>query len=225
VRSADNRPVLRDQADEYAAVWGAFQDLGVLADHRAGWAGWANGRTPHRLLMALIHQPEARAAVARVQRSLQHVPGVELHPPEFLHISIQSLGFEHDVQADLGTLAAALSGVGRVPLLLGAPNAFQSAVFLEVHSAGRLRQLRRDVRDALGPPLTRLDPYPGMLFHLTVGYFGPRAEARTVRAALRAVRGPAAVWTSVDELSLVELPTDQRVAYPALRAVATFPLA
>jgi RNA 2',3'-cyclic 3'-phosphodiesterase len=213
-----------DQAAEYAAAWAAFERLERTAPHRQDWARWSAGHTVHRLFAVLVDELAARGAVACVQRALVDLHDLEVHPAHFLHVSLQSLGFDRQLDIDLGAVAAAVADQPAFELCLGAPNAFQSAVFLEVHSQGRLLALRTALRNVGGPALGRLDPYPGLLFHLTLGYFGPRLGTDQLRARLRPLRDGRCVRARVDEVGLFEVPTDQRQAYPLLAPVSRFRL-
>jgi 2'-5' RNA ligase len=213
-----------DQATEYAAAWAAFGRLQRAAPHRLDWARWSAGHTVHRLFAVLLEEPAAQAAVARVQRALVGMHDLELHPAHFLHVSLQSLGFDRQLEIDLAAVAAALAEQPAFDLDIGAPNAFDSAVFLEVHSHGRLLALRTAVRRVGGPALARLDPFPGLLFHLTLGYFGERMDTAELRTRLRPLRDRPGVRVHVDEVGLFEVPTDQRQAYPLLAPVRRFRL-
>jgi hypothetical protein len=117
--------------------------------------------------------------------------------------------------------------LARVPafsIQLRAASAFRSAAFLEVHSNGRLLDLRTVVRRAGGPRLQHVDPFAGLLFHLTLGYFDAHVDVAAVRERLRSLRANGSITLPADELALVEVPTDQREAYPLLEPVRRFRL-
>jgi hypothetical protein len=59
----------------------------------------------------------------------------------------------------------------------------------------------------------------------TLGYFGDQADARLVRAGMAAWRDRAVARCTVERIHLVQVPTDQLVAYPALESIESFPLA
>jgi len=117
-----------------------------------------------------------------------------------------------------------LAEVPAFEIELGGVNAFESAVFVEVHSRGRLFELRQHIRRVGGQALTRLDPLPGYLFHLTLGYFDRTASVARVREAIQPLRQRMTARVRVDEVVLVELPTDQRVAYPQFEPLRRFPM-
>jgi hypothetical protein len=217
-----------DQAAAYAAAWRAFEGLERLADHRSDWSDWVAGRGPHLLLMALIRDSPTVQAIQAVQHALNMPRDVELHAPHFFHISIQSFGFgrltDHDAELP-NRLALELCKVPAFDVVLGGPNAFHSVVFLETHSGGRLLDVRRAARIAAGPMLGEIDPYPGFLFHLTIGHFGPGADAAQIQQAIRPLREIITARTRITTIALVDVPTDQLVAYPPLEPLATFRLA
>jgi hypothetical protein len=226
------------EADQYAAAWSTFERLEQAAYHRRDWADWVAGRGPHLLLLAPVVDPAVHAAVAQAQDALRQVPGLELHPPDFLHLSIQSFGFlappgrpKGEGELTFGELGAAIpalaSRLARVPAFdvhVGGLNALHSAAFLETSSAGHLQGLRYAVREAASRMLKRIDPYPDYLFHLTVGYFGSAADLSAARLAILPLRVRTTTRLRLDRLELVRLPTDQREPYPAFESLAYFPL-
>lgn len=215
---------MHDQADQYAAAWAEFERLERVATHRADWAQWAAGRRQHTLFMVRL-DGAARSAVDDVHQRLRGMRGLELHEPHFLHISVQSCGFDDALTVDHDRIAAEVGAQTAFEVHLGGLNAFHSAVFLEVHSGGRLLGLRHALRAALGPALETIDPYPGLLFHLTLGYLSAGADVRTLREAIRLLRTADYGRVRVDRVDLVSVPTDQRVPFPELESISSFALA
>lgn len=233
----------RDQVDGYQAAWRSFQALRQPADHRRDWAAWAAGRSAHVLLVVPVRERRTVAHVQRLRGAMADIPCLDLHPPHFLHVSVQSFGFlggghggaraadELDGPA-LGELIPRLArGLAEVPtfeLSLGRVNAFQSSVFLETWSAGGLRRVRDAARSAAAGvvPLHEMDPFPGYLFHLTLGYLDATTPLAPLRQSLRAQRGGTIppIPLRVEAVELVRLPADQREPYPVLECLARFPL-
>jgi len=174
--------------------------------------------------MAIVRDAAAVQAVQKVQRTLAGIDGLELHEPHFFHISLQSCGFNDALALDAERIQAALETLPSFDVVLGGVNAFHSAVFLETHSAGRLLALRRALRAAIGPRLDAIDPYPGLLFHLTLGYLSHDAELETMRATLRPLRARATATVTINRVDLVQVPTDQRVPFPDLAPLRSFRL-
>jgi 2'-5' RNA ligase len=216
---------VRDQAAEYAAAWATFEGLERVSPHRADWAAWAASHGRHTLFMALVRDPAALAAIGNVQRCLAGIAGLELHARHFFHISIQSCGFDDALALDDARLRAALSASPSFEVVLGGVNAFRSAVFLETHSDGQLLELRHRLRGAIGPALEAIDPHPDFLFHLTLGYLGQGTLVQKLREVIRPLRECETVRVRIDRLDLVQVPTDQRVAYPRLEPFRSFELA
>jgi 2'-5' RNA ligase superfamily len=212
-------------ADEYAAAWRMFEGLERVAPHREDWARWANGRRLHTLLMALVEDAGAVAAIAQVQARLEGLAGLELHAQHFFHISLQTCGFGHELAVDHVRVEEAVSGLKPFQVELGGVNAFHSAVFLETHSAGQLLALRRALRDGLGPRVHGIDPHDGFLFHLTVGYLQAGAEIGAIRERIKGLREHKVATLTIEQVALVEVPTDQQVAFPRLEPIRTFALA
>jgi 2'-5' RNA ligase len=209
--------------DVYDRAWKTFRGLRRLAPHRADWGEWAGSRAFHLLALAPVQGVDMR----QVQDALRHLPGVELHPPEFLHITIQSLGFPDrpdSIGCVLGALEEQITQLPAFDLELGGLNALHSCTFLEVRPTAALMALRTAVRRGVGDAITALDPYPDYLFHLTVGYFDAGASVEKLVAAIEPLRTHAAGTLHVAAVDVVALPTDQRVAFPPLDPIARFNL-
>jgi 2'-5' RNA ligase len=224
VRALQRSGMIHHGQAEYLRAWQRFEQLERLAAHRVDWAAWAAGHHHHRLFALLPRQATVLEAIELAQQSLRHMVGVELHPREFFHLTLQTLGFDDQLDYDAEALARVLAREPAFDIQLGGVNAFESAVFLEVHGWGELLALRRHIRRVGGAPLARLDPVSGYLFHLTLGYFDTTASAASVCTAIRSLRQRWTTHVRVDEVALVELPTDQRVAYPPFEPLMRFPL-
>jgi 2'-5' RNA ligase len=234
-RRIRSRVIVLPAVDEdavYGQVWERFRQLRRPAAHRADWAAWASGGPVHVVLVAPVSCAGTREYVRGAQRRLKEVRGVELHPPEFLHITVQSLGFadwtggggSESVQQLIPVLSENLARVRAFDLVLGGLNAFESCVFLEVRPSAGLSRVRAAIRQALGPQMQRIDPYPEYLFHLTVGYFGANASTSEIVRAVEPLRHDRGGRMSVNSIDLVGLPTDQQLAYPPLAPIARFEL-
>ena len=224
--------MIANDEDLYERAWEAFRRLSRPADHRRDWGHWAAGHDLHLLVLAPVAGAASRASITRVQGALRNLAGVEIHPPEFLHITLQSLGFvsRAELQPSDGLrrlaleLAPRIAQINPFEVMLGGVNALHSCAFLEVRPSAGLRALRHAVRAAAGAGIQELDPYPDYLFHLTIGYFGQRASMHTLVPAIARLRGHAAGRLLVDRVDLVALPTDQAVPFPPLAPVARFKL-
>ncbi len=224
----------RDQAPAYEDIWQQFLALERPRPHRADWAGWVEGRGPHLLVVARVRDTALHRALDVLRADLADVPAIEAHPPHFLHLTVQSCGFLGGpgtaaaggpaAGALVSRLAGQLAQLPAFEIEIGGTNAFYSAAFLETHSGGRLQQARSTVRAAAGRAVTWNEPLEGFVFHLTVGYLDATAPAERVRRALAPWRTAMLGRILVDELELVQVPTDQREAFPGLSTLARFPL-
>jgi 2'-5' RNA ligase len=209
--------------DAYDRAWQTFRGLERPAPHRADWGEWAGSRAFHLLVLLQAHGIELQ----HVQDALRQLPGVELHPSAFLHITIQSLGFTDrlDSVGDVfGALEKPLTQLPAFDLELGGLNALHSCAFLEVRPTHTLLALRTAVRHALGDAIQAIDPHPDYLFHLTVGYFDAAASIESLVAAIGPLRTHSAGRLHVNAVDLVALPTDQRIPFPPLDSLARFNL-
>jgi 2'-5' RNA ligase len=212
----------------FGRAWETFGGLSHPAQHRVDWGAWAANHDFHLLVLVPIESAETRACARQVQDSLGHLPGVELHPAEFLHITIQSLGFLDRADPIASLVAALEKQIARVnafDVRLGGLNALHSCAFLEVRPSTGLSALRTAVRRAVGDAIHEIDPYPDYLFHLTVGYFGAGASIDSLVAAIEPLRDHSAGTLHVNAVDLVALPTDQVQPFPPLEPLARFTLA
>ncbi len=236
--SVDRTATFRDQAAVYERIWQQFLALDVPRPHRQDWAGWVDGRGPLLLLVARVRAPAVLDRVETVRARLCEVPGLELLPDHFLHVTVQSCGFlapplaspregeldREAMRALVPRLAAQLSRVAPFRVDVGGLNAFYSAAFLELHSGGWLAQVRRAARAAAETAATWPDPGDGFVFHLTLGYFDGQSTVFEACRAIDPLRDAYLGSACVDEVELVQVPADQREAFPPFSVRARFPL-
>jgi len=78
--------------------------------------GWREGRHFHACHLTLDDQPQLRELVADYQQALTGMTGIDLIPPQWLHLTVQGIGFtdeisaaelvalDHALAAELGTI-------------------------------------------------------------------------------------------------------------------------
>jgi len=132
--------------------------------------------------------PALQAAIPRIQRALELSEAVDLVPPEWLHLTLQEVGFVDAVpQAHVGAVCEAarhLSGLGPLELSLGPLETMHSAVVLEAGPADDLSRLRTELHRAttavMGPSVPAHPTGGEFRPHVTLGYLNRDCEAREV---------------------------------------------
>src|SRR5690348_7434574 len=68
-----------------------------LRNHWWWRPGWTTGRHYYACHLTLDDQPQLRQLVARYQQAIEDRPGLDLIPPEWLHITMQGIGFTDEI--------------------------------------------------------------------------------------------------------------------------------
>lgn len=154
-----------------------------------------------------------------------------MHPPSFLHISIQEIGFLSDAPArrdeitrkDLDELISQahrpLLDFPAFRVVLGPVNSFADAAFLDVDDDGWLSRIHRRLLDfSTVPPSTRY-PY---LPHMTLAHYDRTAPIGNLPAVLAEWRDLPLGEFTVDRVEVVLLDTQE--TFPPFEVVHEFRL-
>jgi 2'-5' RNA ligase len=171
-------------------------------------------------------------ALDELRAALAQYPFVRIHPDGFLHIMLQELGFvcnkpERRDEMSPGRLdefvasvTPALADATSFDVHIGGANAFQDAVFLDVHDRGYCARLHARLREiAAVPSVPRLAYLP----HTTIAHFTEQAPIGNVPATLARWRDREFGAFHVDKIEVLTLKLDE--PYPPLEAFAVLPLA
>lgn len=157
--------------------------------------------------------PELHAHVAEYQRAVKHLPGLNLVPPEWLHLTVQGVGYADETPAEnvtavVRSVRAKLSEVRSFALTFARPIIFGEAIAIRPQPAEPLQQLltviRAGIADAVGPDAVPTGPEHARGFHphLSIAYSNGDADAAPYRAALAMVdRQP--VTATVSAVTLI----------------------
>lgn len=174
-------------------AWAEFLALDETMGPTPGaLAEWHRGRKRYAVWLLRVTDTFARRrqAVAAGRLGSAVVPV----PPTDLHVTVWVSGFpceraRLDDDVPVATLLAQRSAVSGAPLprlSLGAPGAFATCAFFEVHDpSGDLAALRETLAHA-GAPEVRFAPYRP---HLTIGRFADTRAAAPVAAIIARMRG------------------------------------
>jgi hypothetical protein len=157
--------------------------------------GHAVGRHFWACHLILDDQPQLRQLAADYQQALTGLPGIDLIPAQWLHLTMQGIAFTDEVTADeLGhldhALTAALAAVEAPAVEFRALTIQREAVYLKAHPAAALTPLRRAAHDAvlsvLGPARFTETPADVAKFlpHVSIGYITYDGDPQPIAAAL-----------------------------------------
>jgi 2'-5' RNA ligase len=174
----------------------------------------------HRRLLTLHDQPQLRGLVGTYQQAIENLPGLDLIPPPWLHITMQGIGFTDEISPteldDLAeALAGELSGIDPPRVSFRYLTVVPEAVYLKAHPADGLYPQRaamhRAVATVLGPGRTETMP-GGERFnpHVSIAYVSADGEVQPIAQTLRTA-APSTVAATFHRASLLEFHRDNRM--------------
>lgn len=179
--------------------------------------GWREGRRFYTWHLTFEHATELHELVDSYQHELATLPGLDLIPREWLHLTMQGVGFtDETADEDLDRLISAAQRrlADRPPASLTFHHALirPEAIVLPATPADSVIAIRDAIRDAF--PEAGLGDAPeqrdGFVPHASVAYVNEDGSAAPIRAALARVSPqPAAV--TVHAASLIILGRDARM--------------
>ncbi len=225
-----------DIPSSFEAAWALFQaaDSLRLVDDTLEWQ-WTRGRAQYLAFLVRLEDAAARDYVSRMQERIAIIPGVELYPDWYWHITVKGAGFQvikrtHDddvLRQDVPRIAAqAREQLARQPAFeaqLGLANGFSEVVFIELHDGGRVRDLNTLLTEHLPVPRYPIDGGT-FLPHVSIARFTSNEGLAQLKETLAALRreepGPA---FSVRRVEFVKVWLSE--AMPEFDTLATYPLA
>ncbi len=222
---------MSEQEEAFPKVWESFCELDQITDGRHDTPEWrARGGV---FAVCIIRVPEQilDPAFELLQRAMEALPNLRIHPSHFLHISLQELGFVTDdrqqaaeiTPAELEEFVTIAAGpIGERPpfrVSLGSANSFQDAPFLEAHDDEHLSRLHQRLFEMTATQRSPRFPY---LPHATIGHYTGAAPADAAIELLSNWRSTQFGEFDVSEVEIATLVTDEE--YPAFQPYAVFPL-
>jgi 2'-5' RNA ligase len=192
-----------------------------LVDHWWWRPGWRSGRHFYACHIAMGGNEEFRRLVATYQRALEDVPGLDLIPARWLHLTLQGIGFVDEIDDQLlsDVTAAIRDGVATVRAPSAAfhhPVVRPEAVYLSASPSEPIRALKAVVATAIAkvlpPPLAvgiggDLGSFRP---HVSVAYSNTSQPAEPILERLSAVQAEP-VSLDLDEVSILEFHRDHRM--------------
>jgi 2'-5' RNA ligase len=182
-----------------------------LCDHWWPRPGWRPGRIALTWHLTFPDAPALGNHVAAYQRALDGLPGLGAVPAEWLHLTVQAIGYADEIPAPTvaAVVAAVRARVAALPpfeLVFDRPTIYGEAIAIHTRPDAPVEHLRARVRagiaDVLGDVATAPEQAHGFLPHVTIAYSRIDADATPYAAALDEVeQAPTSV--PVTEIALI----------------------
>jgi len=201
----------------------AAEPRAVTAIRNHWWwrPGWRAGRHFYACHLTLDDQPQLQTLVKQYHDAIGHLPGLDLIPRQWLHITMQGIGFADEISpADLEAVTAAVQE--RLRALEPPAAAFHratvqpEAVLLKAEPPRTLYQLRIAVYDAIASILdpgkfSEHRPEPRQFtLHVSAAYVTSDGPAEPVAEAIAGL-DPKPVTATFHAISLLEFHRDRRM--------------
>lgn len=186
-----------------------------MANHWWWRPGWRVGRRMYTWHVTFDDKPAIHDLAAKYQAKLAGLPGLDLIPARWLHLTTQGVGFtdevsDSDVDAIVGATRTRLSALAPIAATLGPVTVTPEAILLDVAPLPLLRRLREELRaaiiDVLGPQ--RLMEPEDWTPHVSVAYSNSTAPAAEYVAAVADGETENAL---IDRVQLIVLGRDQHM--------------
>lgn len=226
-----------DIPSAFDKAWQSFQQIDALrlVGDTLEWQ-WTRGRAQYLAFLVRLEDSAAREHISRIQERIAGIPGVELYPDFYWHITVKGAGFQvikrtHDddvLRQDVPRIAAkarqVLARQAAFEAQLGLASGFAEVVFIEVQDGGHVRELNALLADNLPVPRYPIDGAGIFLPHVSIARFTSNdglPQVKETLASLRAeVPGPS---FSVRRIEFVKVWLSE--AMPEFDTLATYPLA
>lgn len=195
-------------------------DVEGMRDHWWWRPGWRVGRRFYTWFLTFEGQQDAHR-LARVYQHHLDLPSLDLVPLEWLHLTVQGVGFtdevsEEDVRRTARAAQARCAGLEPFTVVLGPARVVSEGVALDVAPAEPVHELREVLRAAAADVWSagRVDRVPegGKEFvpHVSLGYCNAAGSAGPLVQAVEGVSVEPASAT-VNGVGLVVLSRDERL--------------
>jgi 2'-5' RNA ligase len=201
---------------------------GRMRDHWWWRPGWRAGRSMYTWHVTFEDQSELHEFVKGYQRALAPLPGLDMIPVRWLHLTMQGVGFTDEIAPkDVADIAEAarkrLAACEPVSLSIGPAQVDPEAILLHVSPSGALNPVRDGVRaaiaDVLGgsgvPETEDWTPHISIAYSNNDGPAAPYAEALSTAPS-------APVDLTVSAASLIQLSRDTHLYQWTTKAEVPF---
>lgn len=192
-----------------------MNDAATMKDHWYWRPGWAVGRRFYTWHLTFADSADLHRLAADYRKALADTPGVDLIPDEWLHLTMQGVGFIDEaepggVDAIVAEARQRLAAIAPFDLVFTRPIVTPEAVQWAVDPAGP-NAVRAAIRDAIGAVWPQVpESADGFKAHVSIAYSSSDGPAAPIETALDRVQvEPATV--SVSSAELIVLHRDNRM--------------
>ncbi|MFI0941905.1 2'-5' RNA ligase family protein [Streptomyces sp. NPDC021020] len=160
--------------------------------------GWDVGRRFYTWHLTWDGQHDVHRFADGYRRAMSGLPGLDLIPDRWLHLTMQGVGFTDDVPEETATAIAAaarprLAALHSFGVTLAAPIVDPEAILVPVVPAEPVRRLRQELRLAIAEVLSEVpEPADGFNPHVSIGYSHAEGPAAPYAEAIEAAAIPPA---------------------------------
>jgi 2'-5' RNA ligase len=220
-----------EQNRSFQHIWQTFTKLDLLEDGRHDSEAWT--RRAGEFVMCCVRIPAEAFApeIADIRSALAEKSYARVHPPDFLHIAVQELGFvtkkssrrDEFTQARLDEFLTyidrPIGDFNPFIIRLGGINSFADAPFIEVRDNGWLSRIHLRLRDFVIVPPNKHFPY---LPFATIAHYADRVSAADAIELITPFHDVPLGSFQVNEIDIVRLRVNE--PYPPLEVVHTIKL-
>lgn len=178
-----------------------------MADHWWWRAGWTRGRRFYTWHLTFDASPAVHQLAADYRTALADLPGLDLVPDTWLHLTMQGLGFvgevsEIDARAIADTARAHLAKIPAFEVTLGPAIVTPEALLLTVSPPDGVHAIPTAIRRSIADVWSEVpEAADGFRPHVSVAYSNAVGPAEPARSALASVgSGPAVARITSAEL-------------------------
>lgn len=185
-----------------------LQDASRLRDHWWSRPGWRPGRIMLTWHLTFEDATDLHAHVQPYQAALSQLPGLNLVPPQWLHLTIQGVGYTDETATATITdvtqaVRSTVSRLSTFTLTFGRPVIFGEAIAIRPEPSEPLQELLIAIRSGMASVLgseavpTGPEQADGFRPHVSIAYSSVDTSAEPYSAALTTVRkSPASIPVS-----------------------------
>lgn len=188
-----------------------------VRDHWYWRPGWRKGRSFYTWHLTFADHPEAARLVTAYQPLLDKLPGITPVPLQWLHLTMQGVGFTdrvelRDVDAIVEAAHSRCAALSPFNVTIGPAQVDPETIQLPVRPVEPLQDLRNRIRAAIadvwGPDST--PELPELRPHISLGYWNQPAPAAPLIDALATTTKHTADLT-VSSITLIDLNRDHHM--------------
>jgi 2'-5' RNA ligase len=207
---------------------GAIGPFDHMRDHWWWRPGWRVGRSMYTWHVTFDDQPQLHELVSAYQAALSPLPGLDLIPGRWLHLTMQGIGFTDEVsEREIVDIADAarkrLTNQHPVSLTVGPASVDPEAIMFEVTPTDALSPVRSAIRAAISdirgaaevPESEEWTP------HISLAYSNSSNAAASYVTAVESVSNPPVTLT-ISKAHLIELNRDAQLYQWTTKAEVLF---